>query len=177
MPLLHTNGHAAYRMASSVFDWIFPRPLNPRSLSIRWGKKTTCRSVLVAFYEDKADAWNDCSIAFGPWLTQIRILKISLQLPSTEIPNRCTRGWKPHSTVSTDPTLFRFLSIIISLISLLWRSRPGDRDYYAPVSPWMRGVHWPFTIPYSPANYSGVLLARDGLVLRLFLPGSNGLFF
>lgn len=166
-------------MASSVFDWIFPRPLNPRSLSIRWGKKTTCRSVLVAFYEDKADAWNDCSIASGPWLTQIRILKISSSNclpPKYRTDARAVESLIPPCRLTQHCFVFCRLSYHWFLFCGAVDQGTGNIMRQS-ASPWMRGVHWPFTIPYSPANYSGVLLARDGLVLRLFLPGSNGLFF
>ena len=171
MPLLHTNGHAAYGMASSVslIDF-FPGRLNRGLCQYGEGKKTACRSVLVAFCEKEARRMK--------WLLDsLWSLVDTNQDPQDQPPIALHRNTgQMHARLKASfhrgdwSNAIRCLLIIISLIPLLWRCRPRDRDNYAPVSPWMRGVHWSFTILYGPGNYSGVLLARDGLLLRLFLP-------
>lgn len=139
--------------------WFFPRPLKPRSLSIRWGKKTTCRSILVAFYEEvRRMKWLLDSL----WSLVDTNQDPQDQPPialhrNTEHTHTCMHVWLKASFHRGDWPNAISLSVdyhVIDSSSVAQSTR--DRDYYAPVSPWMRGVHRSFTILYGFANYSGV---------------------
>lgn len=161
MPLLHTWWPCCLQDGFMClwFDF-FPGRLNRALCQYGEGKRPPA-DLFSLLFTRKSDAWNDCSIAFGPWCWHksgsSRSASNCFAPKYRTHTHTCMHVWLKASFHWGDWPNAISLSVdyhVIYSSSVAQSTR--DRDYYAPVSPCMRGVHRSFTILYGLASYSGV---------------------